>query len=81
MEGNYTHVLDSYINAQNWNDLVMAVHKSTLGLPADKLVEFRHETGVSELQSHLPNMEHVIHRDVYDFIPHLPTHFSSLASM
>jgi hypothetical protein len=80
-ETKYAQAFESYLNARNWNDLVIAVHKSTLGLPADKLVEFRHEPGVSTLQRHIPNMERVTHRNAYDFLPRLLTRFSSLVSV
>jgi hypothetical protein len=63
-----TQVLDSYVNARNWDDLVTAVHKSTLGFPADKLVELCHENEVSAPQTPVLNVERVTYKHIHDIL-------------
>jgi hypothetical protein len=59
----------------------MAVRKSTLGFPADRLAGFCHETGVFELQGPVRKVKRVNHWDRYNAIPRLLTQLSPLESV
>jgi hypothetical protein len=58
------------VNAQHWEDLVVALEKSSLGFPADKLVELScHENDKCTPQGPTSNVDRVVYKDIQDILP------------
>ena len=52
------------------NDLVLAIHKSSLGFPADKLVELGHESEICTPQAPTLNVDRVVYKEsIYEILP------------
>jgi hypothetical protein len=71
-------LLYSYKIVQDQNDLVTAIHKSTLGPPADDLIILCHESEINLEMPVLPACLNVTYKHIRD-IPDLLTNPPSLA--
>ena len=58
------------MNAQRWEDLVLAIHKSSLGFPAGKLVELCHESEICTPQAPRLTVDRVAYKEaIYEILP------------
>lgn len=63
-----TDLWNSYITARTWNQLVKAVCKSTLGFPAENLVQLYHESEVPVPGAPASGVTRVIYKEIHDIL-------------
>jgi hypothetical protein len=67
-----THLSDSYTDARTWKELIQAVCKSTVGSPAENLVQLYRESEVPVSSTPAEGITRVIYKNIHD-IPRLLT--------